>query len=199
MDGGVYVAKRETAINRARRRYHSERQWSFLTVDDSPLAFAAGVASLPADYNDKFDPLDVYFYSGNTKYCFEKVAWSAVPSYQSDRYVFATNKKASQIKTNHPEIAAATLSYTYLPPDKTSTTGSQDSDAEPAPDLTAIEFLSIGYWWLAKERDETKFASFQASYAQQLALDVADDRRTVPARFFRPRRPYLQKGYQSAY
>lgn len=201
VDGGVYVAKRETAINRARRRYYSKRRWSFLKVDDATLTFTAQVASLPADYNRKFDPIDIYFYSGNIKYCFDKVEWGSINSYLSDQYVYAINRKTNQIKINQPTatVPTTTMEYTYLPADKTSTTGSQDSDIEPAPDSTAIELLSIGYWWLAKERDEDAYKSFERQYQVHLQDDITNDLASTPAHFYRPKAPYLLKGYRSQY
>lgn len=199
VDGGVYVAKREVAINRARRRYYSKRRWSFLKVDDATLTFTAQVAPLPSDYNRKFDPIDIYFYSGNIKYCFEKVEWGSIPSYQTDQYVFAINRKTNQIKINQTNVATATMEYTYLPADKTATDGSQDTDIEPAPDMSAIELLAIGYWWLAKERDEDNYKLFEGQYEQKMQEDIVADLASTSAHFFRPKAPYLIKGYRSQY
>lgn len=201
VDGGVYVAKRETAINRARRRYYSKRRWSFLKVDDATLTFTAQVASLPTDFNRSFDPIDIYFYSGSIKYPFEKVEWGSINSYLSDQYVYAINKKTNQIKINQSSatVSTATMEYTYLPADKTATDASQDTDVEAAPDTTAIELLAIGYWWLAKERDEEAYKSFEGQYEQKTQEDIVRDLAATPAHFFRPKRPYIVKGYRSQY
>ena len=197
LDGGTYVAKRETAINRARRRYYGEHRWEYLNVDDALLTFTVGVASLPADFNLKYDPLDIYYYSGNIKYPFTKVSWGNVPSFLQDQFCYAVNKKTKQVKTNHPEIATLTLEYTYTPADYTSTSGGDDATIEPAPDITAIELLAIGYWWLAKERDIQKFKMYEQQYHDQVKRDLALEASTEPVRFFRPVRPYIIRGYIS--
>lgn len=197
LDAATYVAKRETCINRARRRYYSENSWFYLGTNDYSLTFTAGIASLPSDMNQKFDPSDIYFYSGNIKYAFNKVDWGSIPSYLTDQYVFAVDKSTKRIKTNHPEITSLTMSYTTLPADYTATDGSQDTTVEPAPDTTAIELLSIGYWWLTKERDEDKYNMFLAQYKEKLKDDETEDQATTPVRFFRPVRPYVIRGYIS--
>lgn len=199
LDGGTYVAKRETCINRARRRYYGEHRWYYLNIDDYTVTFTGGIGSLPANFNLKYDPIDLYFYAGNIKYVFTKVAWGSIPSYLTDQYVYAVNKHTSEIKTNHPEIISLTMEYTYIPADYTATDGSQDVLIEPAPDITAIELLSIGYWWLSKERDFTKFESFEQDYTTQLQKDLALDDDTDPVRFFRPVRPYIIRGYISKF
>lgn len=199
LDAATYVAKRETCINRARRRYYSDNSWYYLGVNDYPLSFSASIASLPSDMNQKFDPSDVYFYSGNIKYAFNKADWGSIPSYLTDQYVFAVDKGTKRIKTNHPEILSLTMQYTALPADYVATDGSQDTDVEPAPDISAIVLLSIGYWWLAKERDRDKYESFLQQYKDQLALDLAEDEATTPVRFFRPVRPYIIRGYVSKF
>lgn len=197
LDAGTYVAKRETAINRARRRYYSENSWYYLGVNDYTLNFTAGIASLPSDMNQKFDPSDIYFYSGNIKYAFNKVDWGSISSYLTDQYVFAVDKSSKRIKTNHPEIATLTMQYTTLPADYTATDGSQDSNVEPAPDITAIEYLSVAYWWLSKERDSEEYDRHMAMYREQLKIDLEADQATTPVRFFRPVRPYIIRGYIS--
>lgn len=89
------------------------------------------------------------------------------------------------------------MEYTYLPADYTATDGSQDTTVEPSPDITAIELLAIGYWWLAKERDFTKFNVFEQQYQAQVKRDLDLDADTDPVRFFRPVRPYIIRGYIS--
>lgn len=197
LDANTYVAKRETCINRARRRYYSENAWYYLGVNDYSLAFTAGVAPLPTNFNKKFDPEDVYYYSGNIKYAFNKVDWGSIPSYLQDQYVYAIDKTAGSIKTNHPEIAALTMSYTMLPSDYTATDGSQDTSVEAAPDITAIVFLAIAYWWLSKERNDDLYKLFLAQYKDKLKDDMTQDEATTPVRFFRPLRPYIIRGYVS--
>lgn len=198
LDANTYVAKRETCINRARRRYYGANPWQYLQNVPAAVTMVAGVGTLPSDYHKKYDPTSVYFYSGNIKYDFTKVDWSNVPSYLGDRYVYAVGKYAlGQVYTNHPEITTLQVEYNALPTDYTATDASQDTTVEPCPDTTAIEFLAIGYWWLSKERDIEKFVEFEKMYKEQLQLDIAADLATVPVRFFRPARPYLVKGYRS--
>lgn len=122
-----------------------------------------------------------------------------MPSYLADQYVFAINRKSKQIKINQPSVTTLTMEYTYLPADYTATDGSQDSLVEAAPDITAIELLAVGYWWLAKERDMEKFAQFEAAYKEKVKLDLAEDSATTPVRFFRPVRPYVIRGYVSKF
>ena len=152
---------------------------------------------MPADFSLKFDPSDVYFYSGNIKYAFNKVDWGSIPSYLTDQYVYAVDKSSKRIKTNHPEITSLTMQYTTLPADYTAIDGSQDTTVEPAPDITAIEFLAIGYWWLSKERDFNKFQYYENLYKEKLKDDLTEDEATTPVRFFRPVRPYIIRGYIS--
>lgn len=197
VDANVYVAKRETCINRARRRYYSENSWYYLGVNDYTVTFTAGIGSLPSDFNLKFDPSDVYFYSGNIKYAFNKVDWGSIQSYLTDQYVFAVDKSSKRIKTNHPELTSLTMQYTSLPSDYTATDGSQDSTVEAAPDTTAIELLSVAYWWLSKERDIDKYNNFLGQYKDKLRDDLTEDEATTPVRFFRPVRPYIIRGYIS--
>jgi len=197
LDAATYVSKRETCINRARRRYYSETSWYYLGVNDYSLAFTAGIATLPTDMNQKFDPSDIYFYSGNIKYAFNKVDWGSIQSYLTDQYVYAVDKSSRRIKTNHPEITTLTMQYTTLPADYTATDGSQDTTVEPAPDITAIALLAIGYWWLSKERDKQKYNEFETEYLAKVKQDMTEDEATVPVRFFRPVRPYIIRGYIS--
>lgn len=198
LDATSYVAKRETCINRARRRYYSETSWQYLGVNDYPLPFTAGIAPLPIDFNVKFSPQDIYFYAGNIKYTFNKVEWGSIPSYLTDQYVYAVDKGvARQVKTNHPELSSLTMSYTTLPTDYTATDGSQDTSVEPAPDISAIVLLAIGYWWLSKERDEDKYQLFLKQYLEKLKTDLSEDYSTTPVKFFRPTRPYIIRGYIS--
>lgn len=199
LDGATYVAKRETCINRARRRYYNEKKWTYLKEDDATLTFSNQVASLPTDFNKRYDPLDIYFYTGNIKYAFNKTNWGNIASYLTDQYVYAVSKKNGQVKINHGEITTLTMEYLYLPADYTATDGSQDTSVEPASDITAITALSIGYWWLSKERDFEKFQAFEQEYLAQLALDKAADLMDEPVRFFRPARPYIIRGYVSKY
>lgn len=197
VDAATYVAKRETAINRARRRYYSSHPWEFLLKPGVTQAFVAGIGTIPTDMNVKLVPRGLYYYSGYLKYEFDKVAWSDVPSYATDSYVYAVDAQGRRFKTNHPEIASLTLDYYYLPADYASTTGGDDSTVEPAPDTSAIEFLSIGYWWLAKERDEDKFKIFEQRFLSQLREDTKAEAATEPVRFFRPARRRPQFGYVS--
>lgn len=197
VDGGTYVAKRESCINRARRRYYSENQWQYLGVPDYALTLVAGIGTIPTNFNVKFVPDDIYFYSGNIKYGFSLVDWGNVPSYLTDQYVYAIDQTGRRIKTNHPEITSLTMSYTYLPSDYTATDGSQDTSIEAAPDITAIELLSIGYWWLSKERDTEKYQMYEQQYQAQVKRDLLEDQASTPVQFFRPVRPYIIRGYIS--
>ena len=198
LDASTYVAKRDNCINRARRRYYSEASWQYLGANDYILNFTNGIALLPIDFNVKFSPQDLYFYAGNIKYVFNRTEWGSIPSYLTDQYVYSIDKgTARQIKTNHPEIATLSLSYNVLPSDYTATDSSQDSLTEAAPDITAIELLAVGYWWLSKERDFEKFQYFENLYKEKLKADLKEDESTNPVKYFRPIRPYVIRGYIS--
>lgn len=165
-DGATSVAKRDRAINRARRRFYSERKWSFCFTS-ATVSISSQLGSLPTLYNEKFDPECVYYYSGTTKYEFSKVGWSDVASYTSESYVYGINKGTGQIKINRTDVASLTMDYYQLPADAAITTA-EDSTTELAPDIEPITALSIAYWWLTTERSTANFDRFNDLYKLDL-------------------------------
>jgi len=97
------VSKRDKIINIARREYYSLRAWTFLRKS-AAVTITAQVGSLPTDYNDKFEPLAVYTYSGTTKYAYQLVDWDDLPYYPTSEYAFAVDKFNNQIKINAQAI-----------------------------------------------------------------------------------------------
>lgn len=174
-NGTTTVPKRDRAINRARRKFYSERRWSFLRKT-ATLNFTNKTANLSvdvADYNYKFDPISVYSYTGTTEFKYVKVNWDEVSSYNSGAYVYAINKSLKQIKTNQ-STGTLTLEYTYLPTDKSIDTVG-NADEEPTSDIEPIILLSIAYWWLSSERATGKYQLFKDEYDKELAKAIVSD------------------------
>lgn len=181
-NGATANTKRDRLINAARRQFYGERAWSFLK-DDATLTFTSQEASLPADYNEKFDPIDVYKYSSNLKYKFDKVEWSEVDNYATDRYVYAVDRANGKIRINTTDTTL-TLLYTKLPADKAVDT-TDDSDSEDAPDITPIGLLATAMWWLSSERSTAKYQLFYDQYNDAMARAVRMDGMTQPVRQFK--------------
>lgn len=193
-NGSTPTSLRDKRINEARREYYSHRRWSFLQKT-ATLTFTAQVASVPSDYNKKFDPIDVYKYVGTVKYQFAKVAWADVSYYGSNEYVYAIDKQAGQIKVNTTD-ATLTLDYTHLPADRDTATTADDSTSEPTADISPIGYLATAKWWLTSERKSGLYQLFKDQYDQMLAQAVITDAGTVPARPLYARRRSLKTGYQ---
>lgn len=192
-DGSTPTSVRDKRINEARREFYSHRRWSFLRKSDT-LTFSSKVASLPSDYHTKFDPVDVYKYDGTTKYQFTKVGWGDVGWFADNEYVYAIDKPSGEIKINTTD-ATLTIDYAYLPADKDTATTGDDSDVEPAPDITPIGLLAVAKWWLASERGTGKYQLFKDEYREALAQAVLSDAGTTPVRRLYPRTRELNTGY----
>ena len=193
-DGSTYNTKREGAINRARRKYYSERQWSFTTKVGATLTFTAQVASLPSDFNDKFNPISIYTYVGNQKYNYRLVEWSDLTAYGSLDYVYALDPFNGTVKISQ-STSTLSLDYTYLPLDKTATDGSQDADVEPAPDITAISLLATAYYFMSSRQSKGTYQQFLDGYKEQKRDDEMSDSSSTPVRFFNKPR-MLNTGYR---
>jgi hypothetical protein len=191
-DGAVYNTKRETLLNAARRKFYTERPWSFLKATAS-VTMTAKVGNLPADFNRLLNPISVYTYTGTTKYVYEKVDYSDVDSYATDTYVYAIDSNAGTIKTNQT-TSPLSVEYTSLPTDHPAD-NTEDSTTEEAPDITPIVYLGIAMWWKSSERNEDEFKVFMDLYHEELQKMTRMDSMTKPVTFFRPRRQYLNRGY----
>lgn len=182
-NGSTAVPKRDRLINAARRQFYTERPWSFLKDDDT-LTFTSQEADLPADFNEKFDPLDIYKYDGNVKYQFKKVDWSEVDNYLTDQYVYAIDRTNGKVRINTSD-SSLTILYTKLPADKAIDT-SANSDTEDAPDITPIGLLATAMWWLSSERSTAKYQLFYDQYNDAMARAVRMDAQTQPVKLFSP-------------
>lgn len=154
-DGASSVPKRDRCINRARRKFYSERRWSFC-FRSATVTITSQLGDFPTLYNEKFDPECVYYFSGETKYEFEKVPWADVDLYDDGSYVYGINKQSGQIKINHTDVASLTMDYYQLPADAAISTA-DDAVVELASDIEPITTLSIAYWWLSTERSTANF------------------------------------------
>jgi hypothetical protein len=193
-DGSVYNTKREGAIKRARRKFYSEKPWSFLRKLGVTLTFTNNVASLPTDYNPTFIPLSVYSYSGNVKYDYRQVDWSNLAAFNNADWVYALNRADNTIKISQPDTTLL-FDYIYLPADKTAIDGSQDNDVEPAPDTTAIELLATAYYYLSSRQSKSSYAQFMDAYNMELARLAKNDHQNDSVLFFRNPAPSISSGY----
>lgn len=174
--GATPTTIRDRFINQARRKFYSERRWSFLAKRVTP-SWASGVASLPTDYNNKYDPIAVWSETGNLKIEYRKVGLSDLNNYPLD-YVYAIDLQNSQIKINQTS-ATPFLQYTYLPADA-SLSGSDDNTTEPVQDITAIAYLAISTYWLASERSNARYQLFRDLYDAELAALSRIDAQKTP-------------------
>jgi hypothetical protein len=195
-DGSTYNVKRESAINRARRRYYSAKRWTFLSKKATSVVIASQLGDLPTDYNTKFAPGCVYTYSGNIKTEYRQVEWDQLAAYGQLDYVYAVDLVNRDIKISQTNVAAVLLDYQYLPVSKTATDGSQDADVEPAPDVTAIALLATAYFYLSARQGKAAYKAFSEDYKLQLGIDVADDNQAAPVRFFHEGLRPINTGYQ---
>lgn len=166
-DGAVSVPKRDRAINRARRKFYSERKWSFCFRSATSQTVTSQLVDLPTNFNKKFDPDCVYYYSGGVKYEFEKVEWSDIDQYDTGSYVYAINKQTEKIKINQTTVSTIDIDYYQLPTDAAIST-TDDSTEELAPDIEPITTLSIAYWWLTAQRSTANFDRFMDIYRESL-------------------------------
>lgn len=173
-DGAIPNPKRDTAIIRARRKFYKEFPWSFLKKKTT-ITFTSGVATFPVDYDTTFEPR-IYSYVGNVKTEYKLVPLDNVSAYTTACPVFAIDVEGGQFTSNTdgtPEIT-----YPILVSDTLS-----DSFAEPTSDISAIVALSVGYFWLASERNAGNFDRFNAVYKEELARLVREDRLKSPVRY----------------
>jgi len=192
-NGAVSVPKRDKIINRARRKYYSERRWSFLRTNGATLTFTAQVASLPSDFNLKFDPIAVYTYSGNAKYQYDKVAWDDLTMYGTSEYVYAVDKVNKKIKISQT-TSTLSIDYTALPTDAPIDT-TQDATDEPTDDVEPIILLSVAMWWLSSERSTAKYQLFMDDYREAKNQSIAIDNASQPIKSFTFRTPHIRSGY----
>lgn len=195
-DGTASVPKRDRSINRARRKFYSERRWSFC-FRSATVSISSQLGSLPTQYNKKFDPECLYYYSGNTKYELAKVEWSDIGMYSGTDFCYAINKQSDQIQISRTDVSSVTMDYYQLPADAAiDTTG--DATSELAPDIEPLISLSIAYWWLASERNTANFDRFYDLYKEDLAKAVQADVANQPVKqIVTLRRPlgYNSRGY----
>ena len=180
-DGTTSVPKRDRLINQARRKFYSERKWSYLFKTDT-LTFTANVATLPTDMNTKWMPTAVYSYSGNQKTHFRPVDWDELGRYGTSDFCYALDKSNRQIKISSSD-ATLSIDYYYLPTDKAITTD-DDADVEPCEDITPIGLLSLSYWYLSSRQKSGSHQLFMDEYKQELSLAIMNDKK--PIRKYRP-------------
>lgn len=174
--------KRNILINSARREFYSAKKWSFCKKS-ATLTFSSGEASFPTDYNPSHDVGEIYSYSNNTKTKYEQVNLEDLSSYEDDStayYVFAIDVENSKILSNQ-QSATPTLTYFFLPSDAELDT-SDDTDTEPAPDISAIALLATAMVWLSKERDEENYDRFYKRYEAVLKRMIERDNKVGKAK-----------------
>lgn len=169
-NGATPNVRRDKLINRARAKYYSEANWSF-TFKSTTISITNQVGTLPTDLNNKSNIADIYSYVTNTKYQYTPVRWSDVDAYATANYVYGLNAATNQIKINQTTVPTLNIDYFVIPADA-SLTGSEDSTAELAPDITAIAYLATAYWFLGSRQMSGKFQQFKELYDQQLAQDL---------------------------
>lgn len=197
-DGATYSTKRAGAANRARRKYYSEYPWKFCRKVGQTLTFTSQVATLPSDFNGKFDPVRVYKYVGNVIYQYRQVEWADLSSWGNVDYVYAVDPANDTVKISQSD-STLSIDYCYLPADNVSVSGSNDSVAEPASDITAIALLATAYFYLSSRQSKGSYGFFMDEYGKQLKEDERSDAGITPVRYFKPPVRRIQTGYTSAY
>lgn len=172
------VALRDVAINSARRTYYSEQQYSFLEKS-ADITISSQVGTIPTDMNIKFPFKKIYAYISGIYYEFSPVPWNELDSYDSSAYVYAIDPGNRQIKINQTTITTISCIYTYLPADKALDT-SDNTDVEPAPDITPIVYLAVARYWLASERATGKYQLFKDLYDAEVMKARADSDLSTP-------------------
>lgn len=172
------VPLRDIAINSSRRTYYAEQPWSF-TEKPADISLTSQLGSLPTDMLTKFPFKKVYTYIDDVLYEFSEVGWDELASYSSAAYVYAINKDTKQIKINQTDVATVSTIYNYLPADKALDT-SDNTDVEPAPDITPIVYLAIARYWLSAERATGKFQMYKDLYDAALAGSRMDSDLATP-------------------
>ncbi len=195
-DGATSEAKRDRAINRARRKFYSEKKWSFCLVPGTTVAIASQLGTLPSNYNKKYDPEAVYYYSGDVKYHFGVVAFNDVDNYDDGAYVIGINRSTGQIKMNQTSIASISMDYYALPADAPIDT-TQDATAELAPNIEPITTAAIAFWWLTSERSTANYDRFMDEYKILVANEKKIDSYNTPVRKLNANP--IGKGYNSGF
>lgn len=191
-DGSTAIPKRDRLINLARKKFYSEKQWSFLRTSNATLTFTAQIADLPTDYNIKFDPIAVYSYTDSSKFSYSKVAWDDLVQYGTGDYVYAMDKTSRHIKISQAD-ATLLIDYTNLPVDKATDT-SDNVDIEPIDDITPIGLLATAMWYLSSRQASGKYQLFKDEYDKELAQWKLTDGGSQAIKSFN-RRGMLNYGY----
>lgn len=135
---------------------------------DASLSIVAGVATLPTD----FDPahigeIELYSYSGTTKYKYQPVPFDDISAYSTGEYVYAVDFENGQIKTNQT-TATLTLVYFSIP-----AVMSTDEATTNFPVPKAISFQAAGDYWEDVEeesdRAQLKYARAEALFSQAVS------------------------------
>jgi len=193
-DGSTAVPKRDRLINVARRRYYSEKKWSFLEKKETAITISSQLGDLPSDFNIKFDPREVYTYSSNQKYHYRKVAWDDLSMYGASDYVFAVDKVNKKIKISQTTVTEVKMDYFYLPADK-AVDSTEDTDEEPVDAIDAIGFLATAMYFQSARQSIGRYQLFRDEYKEQLVKDrTADTGSMATKRFDRP--SLLETGYR---
>ena len=146
------------------------------------MTFTAQVATIPTDFNVKWTPTAVYSYSGNQKTLYRPVDWDELTRYGTSEYCYAIDKTSRQIKVSS-DSATLSIDYYYLPADKAIDT-TDNTDEEPAPDITPIGLLALSYWYLSSRQKTGSHQLFMDEYKQELGQAISLDHK--PIRKFRP-------------
>lgn len=203
-NGATSVAIRDQLINRARRKFYSERRWSFLWVPNTAVTITAQLGTLPTDFNYEWGLECVYTYTSNQKFEYMEVEYNEVQGFTTDSYVYAIDKVNGKIFINQTNVATVQIDYYKLPADA-ATNGTADGLAEAAPDVTPIAYLAIAYWWLGKERATAKFQLFKDQYDQEVSRWIKRDATNQPVKpvnlnpltqgYTNRRRTWVPRGY----
>ena len=191
-DGNVPDAQRDRLINAARRTYYASRRWNFLLRNGFVLLLSADTlypnllsAPLPANRNKAFDLEAVYDTLGRpiVKHHLDQLLLATGPT-TIRQGGYAIDENRGLILTNATGTASLYTDY-YMIPKNAKTDGSEDLLVEPANDLTAIKYLAMSLNWMAGERNEVNFNTWQQLYEHQYKIDLRMDAQNIPPRQFR--------------
>lgn len=170
-EGSLNDTIRDRLINDARRKYYSERRWSFLETAYQPSWTPSGsfyTAAMPAGWNPKFKPV-LQEASGGIDIEYRLVPYAGL---NDRKYCYAVS--GDTVTVSRIVSAGPAITYWVLPADA-SLTGSDNAVEEPAPDITALSYYALASWWLSSERNRGNYLLFMDMYREQRTLDVAAD------------------------
>jgi hypothetical protein len=180
-DGATPDSVRDGLINDALREIYNFRPWNIL----KKTASLSNGSTLPTDYNQTFDPFEVYYYTGTTKVSLAQASLEDIESAGASDEHYAIDVEHSKIivKSNSSTVS---FSYSSLPVDY-AVDGSQDTSVVPLLFIDPAKYLALSMFWMSQERATGKQQLYFDQYTKAITdAQSKDNNLGVSRRFIHP-------------